>query len=234
MELRAGVAFQDDGTVRSTDGYGPTESDSDYDYSEYYTENTTFFEADDPDNPEGLENISESDPPVATVNRRDKYVDEEVVIQTAIKLANYDGDVIWFENILEVENRAGGEQEFAIKYENHYGSDVKEGSTDFNQDLVPDDVQQVYKFWVKKDTGNYHISPDPGDSSEEPDEPAPLDPGETVQIDLEIDLSEWSNQYIGDVDPKQGIRNAQEDLGFTDGLDTVDMLDAIEIGKYTT
>jgi hypothetical protein len=238
MELRAGVAFRDDGSVRETDGYGPTETAADYNYTANYTTNKTFFEADDPNNPEGLEKISESDVPVATVNRRDENVDDEVVIQTAIALANYDGNEFWFENILEVENRAGGEQDLAIRYEDNYGADVNKDPgnvPELQQKLYREDVHQVYQFWVKKSGADYHISPEAGDYSEEPEEFVSLDPGETVQLDLKIDLGTYTENAFGNtVDPKKGIRNAQESLGFTAGLDTVDMLDAIKIGKYTT
>lgn len=233
MEVRAGVAFRDDGSVRETDGYGPTETAADYNYTANYTTNRTFFEADDPSNPEGLEEISESDVPVATVNRRDENVDVDLELQTAISLDIWDGSPFYFENILEVENRSGGQQNIAIKYENNYGSDVEVNSTQPQQDIIRDDVQSVYKFWVKKQTTTYHISPEPLASNvEEPDDSAPLSAGETVQLDLEIDLGTYGTRF-NTFDPKQGIRNAQKGIGFGSGVDTVDLLDAITIGKFT-
>ena len=237
MKLRAGVAFRDDGTVRETDGYGPTESDSDYNYSEYYVENTTFFEDENPSDSEGLKNISESDAPVATVNRRDENTDGEVYLQTAIKLGNWEGNPFYFENILEVENRAGGQQDVGIRYEGYYGDDVNtddpNSSQELQDELFREDVQQVYKFWVKNDDGDSLISPEPGDNSEDPSEPVTLDPGETVQLDLEINLNKWDGPF-SEIDPKKGIRNAKDDVGFSGAPDTVDTLDAIKIGKYTT
>ena len=238
MEVRAGVAFRDDGSVRETDGYGPTETAADYNYTANYTTNKTFFEADDPNNPEGLKKITESDVPVATVNRRDENVDADLELQTAISLDNYDGNEFWFENILEVENRAGGSQDVAIRYEGNYGADVNKSVSsvsELQQKLYREDVHQVYQFWVMRSGADYHISPEAGDYSEEPAEFVSLDPGETVQLDLKIDLGTYTETAFNNtVDPKKGIRNAQESLGFTAGLDTVDMLDAIKIGKYTT
>ena len=233
MKLRPGVAFRDNGSVRETDGFGPTESDSDYNYSEYYTENTTFFEEEDPSNPEGLKNISQSDVPVATVNRRDKNIDGDIEIQTAISLDKWDGNPFYFENILEVENRSGGQQNVAIKYENNYGSDINVNSSQPQEDIIRDDVQSIYKFWVKKQTTTYHISPEPLSTNvEEPAESAPLLAGETVQLDLEIDLGTYGTRFTT-YDPKQGIKNAQEGLGFGGGVDTVNLLDAIKIGKFS-
>lgn len=231
LVVRAGKAFESDGTVRATNGFGPTESDSNYNYSDYYVANAThgsFFTTDN-----GLKDISQTEVPVATVNRRDEYINSDVEIQTAISILN-ELDVFVFENILEVENKGGEQIDIAIKYENHYGSDVDVGSTNFEQDIVEDDVQHIYKFYLSPpQTNRTYISPDPNTTPvEEPNTSYGIAPGETVQLDLEIDLTPWGGRTTS-VDPKIGIRNATGNRGFTGGADTVDLLDAIEIGRWS-
>ena len=49
----------------------------------------------------------------------------------------------------------------------------------------------------------------------------------------ERNLNKWDGPF-SEIDPKKGIRNGKDDVGFSGAPDTVDMLDAIEIGKYTT
>lgn len=230
LEIRGGQAYTDSGAVRTTDGFGLTESDPDYNYTNYYVDNashSSFF------NPSGgINDISQADVPVAAVNRRDTFVNENLEIQTAISILN-DDDQYVFENILEIENKSGGQEDIAIKYENYYGNDVEVNSTNFEDDITVDDVQHIYQFYVSSsDASRIQISPEANTTP--PEEPANsygIDPTETIQLDLEIDLTPWGGRTTS-IDPKEGIRNAIDNPGFTGGLETVDLLEAIEIGRW--
>lgn len=220
LEVRAGQAFEDDGTVRS--GFGEK-------YVEF-SDNDSFFGQN-----EGLEDITTDDLPVATVNRRDENVNADVNIQLAVPI-NGD-DVITFEDILEVENRGTGAVEIGISYDREdgqYGADVKEDGEQ-GTDVTPELVQHVYQFIVPKEDSRRdrptRISPD--DSELDDDRPNledEIQPGETISLDLEVHLRDW--EPFVTYDTRQIIRDAVETGNVFEEptLATVDMLDEIRVG----
>jgi hypothetical protein len=223
LEVRAGQAFNDDGTVKPsyTDRYVP------------YENNSSFFN----DSSGGLVDIDQSDVPVATVNRRDNNQNQDVEIQTAISIEN-DLDTPIFEDILEIENYGGTEYEIGISYDRddsqydpngQYGSDVVVGG-DYTTELTEADVQSVYRFLGPDDT---QISPDWFTVTDDPNSYITLGSGETKQLHLQIDLTTYGeNVRSPSNDPKEDISNAADTTPTFQGTsDTVDMLDAITVTK---
>lgn len=229
LEVRAGQAFTDDGSVKSeyTDQYVPYES------------NQSFFNEQD----DVLADIDKVELPVATVNSREQYINGDVEIQTAISL-DMVSETFTFEDILEVENYGGEKKAVSISYDRNdtaydpngqYGEEVNLESPS-NGKLTAHDVRHVYSFqvpsrFISTSTAPNQISPGVGDgqpdsSNDEPEESYIVDPGQTVQLNLKIDLSE----YAFTIEPRQGIESAiDKSPSFSGTVDTVDMLDAITV-----
>lgn len=225
LEVRAGKAFNDDGSVKNeskyTDQYVP------------YDENSSFFDEQD----DVLADIKKDEIPIATVNRRDENTNDDVKIQTAISIDN-NTDTFQFENILEIENYGGTRQDIGISYDRtdstydpngQYGEDIDLNAGAGDTTVSTHDAQSIYRFVINNDSfTNYRISPDQenGDS-DEPTNYYVLDPGNMIQIDLNINLEPY---FSGLVDPKENIESASETTPtFQGSTDTVDLLDAISI-----
>ena len=233
LEVKAGAAFNDDGTVRSSyeDQYVP------------YPSNDSFFQ----DGSDPLNDISRDDAPVATVSPRDTTVNDELDMKVALSIEN-STDTFLFEDFLRVENNGGDRKNVAIRYDRdkeaydpngQYGEDVIVGGS-FSNELSHHDVQHIYQF-VTRDPANgtdLRLSPDPttsegGTNDDEPTESRIVDPGDSIQIDLQIDLTELIVNTLGGsfaLDPKENIRGAIDTTaGFGDSITTVDLLDAITV-----
>jgi hypothetical protein len=213
LEVRAGPAFNDDGSVRSgyTDRYVAYED----------TAESMFF-----DNSGGLNEITTDDIPVATVNARENNVNNELSLETAISLGD---DGVIFEDILEIANVGTVDKRVGISYDRdqgQYGDDVTVGGDPENE-LTGYDVQSVYQFFAENGD---RISPDEVEPGDDPENFVEVAAGEAEPIDLEIDLSTWGG-VLGSVDAKEHIRQeAQLGGPFEGSIDTVDLLDSITVG----
>jgi len=232
LEVKAGAAFDDDGTVRS----------SYEDQYVAYPSNDSFFQSgSDP-----LDDISRDDAPVATVSPRDTTVNDELEIKVALSIEN-STDTFLFEDILRVENNGGDDKNVAIRYDRdngaydpngQYGEDVNVGG-DFSNELSQHDVQHVYRF-QSSDPANgtdLRLSPDPTTNDDEPTESKIVEPGDSFGIDLQIDLTELTiTNALGSatLDPKENIRDAIDTTtSFGNSITTVDLLDAITVENNT-
>lgn len=232
LEVKAGAAFNDDGTVRS----------SYEDQYVSYPSNDSFFQSgSDP-----LDDISRDDAPVATVSPRDTTVNDELEIKVALSIEN-NTDTFLFEDILRVENNGGDDKNVAIRYDRdneaydpngQYGEDVVVGGN-FSNELSQHDVQHVYRF-QSRDPANgtdLRLSPDPTKDDDTPTESKIVEPGDSFQIDLKIDLTELTvNTVLGSatLNPKENIRDAIDTTAsFGDSITTVDLLDAITVENNT-
>lgn len=209
LVVEAGDAFADDGTVTQLPGGNNGESYVKFDA------NGDFF-----DGSGGLKDISTADLPVATVNRRDQNTNGGVKVRTAV---DFESDEYTFENILRIRN-TGLKQEtgIGIKYAGGYGSAVSTNG------ITKADVKYMYKFYAA-DVGSGRVPISPAAlGGTGPDETIPLDPGETRNITLELD---YRTSPLGN--HKQEIRDAADTSGnpFIGQLDTVQLLDEIEVGE---
>jgi hypothetical protein len=229
VEGRAGAAFNDDGSVKSA-------------YDDQYVQydsNQSFFD----ESTDTLDDIDKSEPPVATVSPRDTDVNEDVKIQVAFPL-DMESDTYTFENILEIENYGGESQSIGIRYDRtdatydpngQYGEDATNTSPDENT-LTYHDIRWVYKFVVPdrftQTNGSTLISPNyqsssPSPSNDDPDDYFSVDSGQTLQLDLKIDLNEYS---FVNIDPRVSIESeVDKSPSFTGTTDLVNLLDAITI-----
>lgn len=229
LEVRAGQAFEDDGTINTSNG--------DITPSNYveYASNPSFFDPSSDPEPQGLADIDSDDLPVATVNRRDNNVNGDVKIQVAV---NVDTTSVRFNDILEIENKGTSSVKVGISYDRQggtgsgagqYGSDVNVGGST-GSEITEQTVQHVYRF-IGFGTGTFgsgRISPNQSNTNDDPDNVAKIDPGTTIPVDLKIDLS----KLFGFVDVQTQIEDAATLTGglFQGRRDTVDLLDAITVG----
>lgn len=232
LEVKAGAAFNDDGTVRS----------SYEDQYVSYPSNDSFFQSgSDP-----LDDISRDDAPVATVSPRDTTVNDELEIKVAISIEN-STDTFLFEDILRIENNGGDDKNVAIRYDRdneaydpngQYGEDVNVPG-DFENELSQHDVQHVYRFqsFDPANGEDLRLSPNPERGEDTPTESKIVEPGDSFQIDLEIDLTELTvNTVLGSatLNPKENIRDAIDTTAsFGDSITTIDLLDAITVENNT-
>lgn len=155
------------------------------------------------DNNGGLNNISKEEIAVATVNPREENNNDNLVLECAISL---DNEGVAFEDILEIENRGSSTEGIGISYnrdQNQYGEDVNVGG-DIGNELTTLDVQSVYRFTADTE----RISPNQNLLGEEIDDSAnfiQIEPGETLPIDLKIDLTTWDIGIVNG-DRKEHIR----------------------------
>ena len=112
-------------------------------------------------------------------------------MEVAAKLE--DGAVFVFQYFLEITNNGNESVEVGISYvrdeedpeSNQYGDDVKLDGDISEDEIVPGVVQHVFGFRTSGPEFERWISPDAINvDSDEPDEFAPLDPGETRQVDF--------------------------------------------------
>ncbi|WP_280586253.1 hypothetical protein [Halorubrum sp. Boch-26] len=222
LEVRAGQAFNDDGSVKSNH---PSPNGNSENYVEYAS-NTSFFDA-GPNG--GLEDIDTDDLPVATVNRRDQNVNGDVKIQVA---TNVDTTTVTFTDILEIENKGTDAVKVGISYDrnaNQYGDDVNVGG-DPQTEITQQTVQHIYRL-IGHGTGTFgsgRISPDQSDTSDDPANVAEIGSGETIPVDLKVDL----NDMFGFLDVQSQITDEATLNGdpFQGRIDTVDLLDEITVG----
>jgi hypothetical protein len=233
LEVKAGDAFNDDGTVRSSyeDQYVP------------YPSNDSFFQ----DGSDPLDDISRDDAPVATVSPRNTTVNDSLKLKVALSIENTT-DTFLFEDILTIENNGGDSKNIAISYKREdstarydngqYGADVFVPG-DFESELSQHDVQHIYRF-TTNDPANtrMRISPNPSSNSDDPTESRAVDPGSSIQVDLKIDLTEFT--IGGDIfpettlKPKKHIRDELDTTAsFGNSITTVDLLDAITVENDT-
>jgi hypothetical protein len=214
LVVEAGDAFADDGTVTQSPG-GNNES-----YVKFDT-NGDFF-----DGSGGLKDISTADLPVATVNRRDQNTNGDVKVRKAV---DFEYDTYEFKNILRLRN-TGLEtvNGVAFKYDGGYGSAVTDPTNNIDEQLV----QYMYRFLAEDRSGRPQISPDGSNSSEAPAGQVNLDPGEKLNVTLQLEYSSFST-FGNRINPKQRIRDAADTSGnpFIGQLDTVQLLDEIEVGE---
>jgi hypothetical protein len=232
LEVKAGAAFDDDGTVRSS---------YDDQYVPYPSKDSFFQTGSDP-----LDDISRDDAPVATVSPRDTTVNDDLEIKVALSIEN-NTDTFRFEDILRVKNNGGDDKNVAIRYDRdnedydpngQYGEDVNVPG-DFENELSQNDVQHVYQFksFNPANDTDLLLSPNPDKSEDKPFESKIVEPGDSFQIDLKIDLREHTvNTVLGSVtaDTKENIRDAIDTTAsFGDSITTVDLLDAITVENNT-
>jgi hypothetical protein len=227
LEVRAGQAFNDDGTINTNNG--------DITPSNYveYASNTDFFDPSSDPEPQGLVDIDSNDLPVATVNRRDQNVNGDVKIQVAVDV---DTNSVRFTDILEIENNSTNSVKVGISYDRQggtgpgagqYGDDVNVGGTNLNEFTV----QFVYQFICKDPGGTFsskRISPNEQDSGDEPTDTAKIKPGKKILVDLKVDLNPQFGPNV-----QSQIESAATLTGsnpFQPKRDTVDLLDAITVG----
>jgi hypothetical protein len=226
LRVRAGQAFSDDGSVKQeyADQYVP------------YDTNQSFFDEQD----DVLDNISTGDLPVATVNGRDKNINGDVTVQAAINV-DRDADTFTFEDILEIENYGGSSKSVGVSYDRddttydpngQYGEDVNVGDSASEDKLTAHDVRAVYNIQVPdrftQTDGPIKISPAAADEDDTPANYYSIDPTQTLQIDLQIDLSPYGNFVT--FDPREGIQSAvDKSPTFSGTIETVDLLDAISV-----
>lgn len=223
LRVRAGQAFEDDGSVSD---------DPNKNYEEQFvayeeTADSMFF-----DNAGGLNNISKDEIPVATVNSRDENNNEDLVIETAISLDNNDNKIV-FEDILEIKNLGTSSKNVGISYDreqDQYGDDVNVGG-DHDNELTGLDIQSIYRFIDDNDS---RISPDEGqvgiETVDDPENFVEIAPNETHPIHLEIDLDNWGNILVQSEPKEHILQEAELDDPFEGSIDTVDMLDGITFG----
>gem|GEM_PF-6761992 len=108
-------------------------------------------------------------------------------------------------------------------------------------DLTGHDVRSVYKFEVPDtftNTGSSaQISPtyndsDTDNSSDDPANYFQIESGETIQLDLKIDLTKYAviPGVFNGIDPRESIESEiNKDPSFTSKIDLVEMLDAITV-----
>ncbi|ERH06249.1 MAG: hypothetical protein J07HN4v3_01861 [Halonotius sp. J07HN4] len=237
LEVKAGAAFNDDGTVRSSyeDQYVP------------YPSNDSFFQ----DGSDPLDDISRDDAPVATVSPRDTTVNNELEMKVALSIEN-STDTFLFEDFLRIENNGGDQKDVAIRYDRdnkaydpngQYGEDVIVGGS-FSNELSHHDVQHTYQFVTRDPANNteLRLSPNPttsegGTEDDNPTKSRIVDLGDSIQVDLQIDLTELIVNTLGGsfrLDPKEHIRDAVgTSTNFGDSITTVDLLDAITVENNT-
>jgi hypothetical protein len=229
LEVRAGQAFNDDGTINTSNG--------DITPSNYveYASNTDFFDPSSDPEPQGLVDIDSDDLPVATVNRRDSNVNGDVKIQVAV---NVDTNSVTFNDILEIENKGTSSVKVGISYDRQgktgfgagqYGDDVKVGGNTSNE-VTEETVQYVYQFIGYGGTGTFgngRISPDENDSGDDPANVAKIDPGAKISIDLELDLDPLFGPPVQSHIEDRALTGSNP---FQQKRDTVNLLDAITVG----
>jgi hypothetical protein len=234
LELKAGAAFNDDGTVR--DAYQDQ-------YVSYPSHDSFFQDGSDP-----LADISRDEVPVATVSPRDTTVNDEVEMQVALSIEN-STDTFLFEDFLRITNNGGDQKNVAIRYDRdnttygsngQYGEDVVVGGS-FSNELSHHDVQHIYEFITYDPANggdNLRLSPNPtssngGSADDNPTRSRIVPPGDSIQVDLQINLTELVVNTVGGsftLDPKENIRDAVDTGGsFENSITTVDLLDAITV-----
>lgn len=230
LEVRAGQAFNDDGTINTSNG--------DITPSNYveYASNTDFFDPSSDPEPQGLVDIDSNDLPVATVNRRDSNVNGDVKIQVAV---NVDTTSVTFNDILEIENKGTSSATVGISYDRQgktgfgagqYGDDVEVGGKTSNE-VTEKTVQYVYQFIAYGGTGTFgngRISPDENDSGDDPANVAVIGPGAKISIDLELDLDPAFGPPVqSHIEDRATLTGSNP---FQQKRDTVNLLDAITVG----
>ena len=232
IEVRAGQAFNDDGSIKNKSKYTSR-------YVPYDTNSSFFDEQNDV-----LADIERENLPVATVNSRDKNVNGNVKIQTAIPL-DIGTNTFLFEDILELENYGGSKQSVGISYDRsdttygpngQYGEDVNVGDTASDNKLTAHDVRAVFSFQVPErfrtnNSSPQKISPaeinNQGDN-DDPESTYDITSGQTVQLNLRVDFSTYGN-FVS-FDPRKGIESGiNKSPSFSGTVDTVDLLDAITV-----
>ncbi|WP_143420892.1 hypothetical protein [Halorubrum halodurans] len=217
LVVEAGDAFADDGTVTQSPG-SHGESYVDFDSK------GDFF-----DGSGGLQDISTADIPVATVNPRDQNTNGDVIVRKAV---DFEYDTYEFTNILRLRNTGlKTVNDVAFKYEGGYGSAVTDQTNNISEQLT----QYMYRFLAEDRSGRPQISPNGGNSSEDPAGQVDISPGEKLNVTLQLDYSSFSTFGVS-VDPKQRIRDDTNTSGnpFTQGLDTVQLLQDIVVGEGWT
>lgn len=220
LEVRAGQAFNDDGSVRD-----PHPNNGDSDNYVPYDSNSSFF---DPGPSGGLEDIDADDLPVATVNRRDQNVNGDVKIQVA---TDVDTTSVRFYDILEIVNNSADRVEVGIKYEDdQYGDHVDVGGSTADN-INERTVQHVYRFIGHGQNITGRISPDETVPGNAPNTVVEIKSGERIPVDLKIDLSNLFGLTDDDYDAQENIKEEANPTGnlFNGRIDTVDLLDEITV-----
>ena len=225
LEVKAGNAFNDDGTVKSSyqNQYVP------------YPSNNEFFGNQSSPSTDPLKDISRSDAPVATASPRNTTVNDSLELKVAISIEN-STDTFTFENFLTIKNTGGDPKPVGIMYDrdyNQYGEDAVVGGS-FENDLSQHDVQHIYRFTSTDPVnGKLLISPDPSSNSDDPNDSRIVDPGDSIQVDLEIDLTKLTISTVlgsATLNPKEHVRDELDTTGsFGDSIEIVDLLDAITV-----
>ena len=120
-----------------------------------------------------------------------------------------------------------------------YGEDVIVGG-DFSGELSHHDVQHIYQFITHDPAngGDLRLSPNPtsndgGIEDDNPTESRIVPPGGSIQVDLQINLTELVVNTVGGsfrLNPKENIRDTVDTgVGFEDSITTVDLLDGITV-----
>jgi len=225
LEVKAGNAFNDDGTVKSSyqNQYVP------------YPSNNEFFGNQSSPSTDPLKDISRSDAPVATASPRNTTINDSLKLMVAISIEN-STDTFTFEDFLTIKNTGDDPKPVGIMYDRDYsqcGEDVVVGGS-FQNDLSQHDVQHIYRFNTNDPVnGNVQISPDPRSNSDDPENSQTVDPGSSIQIDLEIDLTKLTISTVlgsATLEPKEHVRGELDRTGsFGDSIEIVDLLDAITV-----
>lgn len=218
IDVRAGAAFRDE------DGaYVDDLDDEQEDVTVVsYDEGTPFFDDG------GLEEIDSDDTPIGTVND-DR--NDDLAMEVAATLE--DGTEFVFDDFLQITNNGDESVEVGISYvrdeddpdSNQYGDDVKLDGDVTEDEIAPGIVQHVFQFRTKGVEFEGQLSPDATDAdSDEPEEFAPLDPGQTRQIDLKVDFTNFGFTSVSDV--LEGAADPSDDGARV----VVDLLDEITVG----
>ena len=110
----------------------------------------------------------------------------------------------------------------------------------FSNELSHHDVQHIYQFrtYDPSNGGDLLLSPNPtsnngGSEDDNPTRSRIVPPGDSIQVDLQINLTELVVNTVGGsftLDPKENIRDAVDTGGsFENSITTVDLLDAITV-----
>lgn len=249
LEVRAGQAFNDDGSVNTgnedidPDNYIDPRKTGDTVGEDFYDGDELGPVFDDPD----------TDPPLATVSARSGNeshagVNDELEIYVVPTL----DEETEFTDLLEIVNLGNTPVErIGISYDrtnDQYGNDVTVENdpldVDYPDEIGPLGVQRIFRFSGRFAGQGLRLSPD--SKTEEPDDPAVSDapnedgldnslgPGEQADLTLDVEFpSSWKPIGRGgpDIDLNRTVRNvATGGNPFAGGTGVADLLDEITIG----
>lgn len=243
LEVRAGRAFNDDGSVDTSN----SNINTDLYIDPRETGNTVgedFY-----DGNELGPVFDDRDPPLATVSARGNSISNDYAgINEQLEMyivPSLDKNTS-FDDLLEIKNTGTNTvNRVGILYDrgkSQYGDDVTvtddfDSGINYNDEIGPLGVQEIFQFYAEAAGSSFNgkISPDSGET-DPPDAPAETDldnsigPGQRWDLRLDVEFNETWNPP-SPINLKQVVRNVA-DTGnvFTDSAGLADLLDEITVG----